>query len=125
MLEENFTKSSILNEIYTICLLDDMYTLIEGFNEIIRIKLANSTFIKVTPEELGLDSRSSSFIWVDRERNSCVVIHKSNRSLFDYYGGGEYVDSRHVAEMGDYIFYSSEDERVKGWIDRLGLSLLD
>jgi hypothetical protein len=34
-----------------------------------------------------------------------------------YYGGFEYVDKDYRYEMGDYVFYTVDDDRVGGHVD--------
>lgn len=73
-----------------------------------------STYTQVKPEQLGLDSRSASYLYVNSDYIVCANRHQ--RTL-DYYGGFEYVDREFVFSMGDYTFYSREDSRVDDHLD--------
>ena len=69
---------------------------------------------KVNPEKIGLDYRCGS-LYIDSE---CIAVAKYNDRTLQYYGGFEYVDSEHRKEMGYYVFYMSESERVNDCIER-------
>lgn len=71
--------------------------------------LANAD--RVEPEKIGLESRCG-MVWVGED----FIATKSNTNL-RYYGGFEYCDQTCVTHIGDYVFYSSEDERVNEHID--------
>lgn len=73
-----------------------------------------STYTQVTPEQLGLDNRSASFLYVNSDYIAC---RGNSRRTLDYYGGFEYVDSGCVFELGDYVFYSREDSRVEDHLE--------
>ena len=64
---------------------------------------------EVTAEQLGLDRRAGYCLMVTEDY---IIVLDSNRSVLDYYGGFEYVDEDCVKQMGSYVFYSREDERV-------------
>ena len=67
---------------------------------------------EVKPEELNLDQRSAYRLYVDEEY---IAVQKgSDLRTLRYYGGFEYVDEEYVLELGEYVFYHSEDERVAG-----------
>ncbi len=90
-----------------------MFDLINNINKQISTKLAEQ-FHQVTPSSLGLDDRSTSKLWAN---STGVVIPKSYKANFDYYAAAQYVDDAHVHVIGGYVFYSSDDSRVSGWID--------
>jgi hypothetical protein len=66
-------------------------------------------FQEATSEDCGLDRRAASLLYVNDE---AIVCPKSYIKTLDYYGGFEYVDSDYRKEIGDYIFFSHDDERV-------------
>ena len=67
---------------------------------------------EVTPEELGLDKRSADQLYIDEEY---IAVKKGHElKTLRYYGGFEYVGEEYVQELGDYVFYHAEDERVAG-----------
>jgi hypothetical protein len=69
---------------------------------------------ETTAEAPGIDPRTCYQIWRSDE---CVAIKRDTRGRFDYYAGGEYVTRECVQEFGDWVFYSSEHERVAGWLE--------
>ena len=72
---------------------------------------------EVTAYNLGLDPSSFwGYAYVDE--TAIVVIKEQTRSL-DYYGGFEYVDKDYRREVGDYVFYLAEDDRVRGCIEQV------
>lgn len=68
----------------------------------------------VRPQDVGLDSRAGYDLWISDE-GIITTIH-SDRTL-QYYGGFEYVDKDYRMELGDWVFYSSEDDRVQRCLD--------
>lgn len=62
----------------------------------------------------GLDNRCG-YIYIDED---CIVVSKSNDRMLQYYGGFEYVDKEYRQEIGDYVVYLNDDERVLGHIER-------
>lgn len=67
---------------------------------------------EVLPEDVSLDKRSAYRLYIDKEY---IAVQKgSDLRTLRYYGGFEYVDEEHVQELGDYVFYHAEDERVAG-----------
>lgn len=77
-------------------------------------ELIDTEFREVKPEELGLDLRVGIRLFINED---FIVARKSNRRSLDYYGGFEYVDEEHVSVLGDYVFYSADDERVQNHLD--------
>lgn len=86
-------------------------------NEMVEEALADATVVNA--ERIGLDPRCGSLIVID----GAVVVHRRNRSLLDYYGGFEYCDPDSVAVMGDYVFYSDENDRVSYCLQHLEKTL--
>jgi|LakMenEpi13Oct10_1017325.scaffolds.fasta_scaffold01537_2 hypothetical protein len=65
--------------------------------------------------KIGLDPRASyAPIFINR---SAIAVKKSYDRNMQYYGGFEYVYKEYRHEMGDYVFYLAEDDRVGGHID--------
>jgi hypothetical protein len=71
---------------------------------------------EVSAKELGLDPRS--FYGVAYVDQSAIVLMKEQDRKLQYYGGFEYVDKDYRREVGDYVFYLAEDDRVRGHLDR-------
>ena len=59
---------------------------------------------------VGLDIRAAYRLWVDAES---IVVHKSNDGSLQYYGGFEYIEKEYRREVGDYVFYLIEADRVR------------
>jgi len=65
---------------------------------------------EVMPEELFLHKRSAYRLYVDEEY---IAVRKdSDLRTLRYYGGFEYVNEEYVQEIGEYVFFHSEDERI-------------
>lgn len=64
---------------------------------------------EVLPEDLGLDRRAGYRMFVTEE--VIAVTKNCDRSL-QYYGGFEYVNKDYRTEIGEWVFYSAEDDRV-------------
>jgi hypothetical protein len=89
----------------------DLFDLIDNVTELTDTFVGNMG--KVNPEQLGLDHRCGSlFITPD-----CIGTYKERDRALQYYGGFEYVDIEYRYEFGDYVFYSSADNRVRGHLE--------
>lgn len=64
----------------------------------------------------GLDRRAAYQLWLGGEHD-CIIVTKDEDRDLQYYGGFEYVDRDCRMELGGYVVYSAEDERVQGHID--------
>ena len=93
--------------------MSDLYTIVNVMNDMVE-QLIDDKFRMVKPKEVGLDTRSSYQLFINEDY---IAIRKSDRRSLDYYGGFEYVDEEYVTVLGDYIFYSADDERVQGHLD--------
>jgi hypothetical protein len=91
-----------------------LYNLINEINGKVE-ELIDEEFRLVKPEDVGLDSRAGYNLFINED---FIAVSKSNRRSLDYYGGFEYVDEEHVTVMGDYVFYSADDERVQDHLDQ-------
>jgi hypothetical protein len=90
-----------------------MIELVEELNAKVLVKLKEK-FHEVSASDLGLDPRAAHKLWAN---NTGIVIKLSSRRTMDYYGGFEYVASNYVHVIGDYVFYSIDDDRVAECID--------
>ena len=71
---------------------------------------------EVQARDLGLDPRSFyGYAYVDE---TAIAVIKDQAHSLDYYGGFEYVDKDYRREVGDYVFYLAEDDRVRSHIER-------
>jgi hypothetical protein len=68
---------------------------------------------QVKPATLGLDPRCGYRLHVNEES---IAISKSYDRSLQYYGGFEYVSSAYRVEMGDYVFYLNDGDRVSDHI---------
>ena len=91
-----------------------LYNLITEINGKVE-ELIDEEFRLVKPEDVGLDSRAGYNLFINED---FIAVSKSNRRSLDYYGGFEYVDEEHVTVLGDYVFYSADDERVQDHLDQ-------
>lgn len=92
--------------------MDSIYDLIDDIADkaeaIVReMELTNATAV-------GLDQRAAYRVWVNRE---CIAIRGSDDRTMQYYGGFEYVDKDYRHQLGDYVFYMADDDRVQRHIE--------
>lgn len=83
-------------------------------NELAEELLSDAT--ETNARTFGLNERAGHQLWLTEEHDAIVASRSVDRAL-QYYGGFEYVDKSCRLECGDYVFYSSEDSRVKDHID--------
>ena len=89
----------------------DLFTLIDDVTELTDTFVGNMK--QVPARQLGIDYRCGQlFITPD-----CIGVDKSTDRTLQYYGGFEYVDKEYRHEFGDYVFYSAEDNRVRGHLE--------
>lgn len=96
-----------------------IYDFIDNVNERLERRIFDMNSIDCYNTKIGLDGRCGR-IFIDED---CIITMKSNRRMLDYYGGFEYVDKEYVQEMGDYVIYLNDDDRVAGHIERYYESL--
>lgn len=73
-------------------------------------------FNEVQAEDLRLDRRSAYRLYV-YPGGDCIAVPKRDDRNLQYYGGFEYVDDDARKEMGEWVFYFSDDERVREHLD--------
>jgi hypothetical protein len=93
----------------------NLHEVIEDINNITN-KLIN-TMTQSRAEDLGLDPRSCYGTIYTSDEGIAVKMHYD--SNLQYYGGFEYVDEDSRYELGDYVFYSADSNRVRQCIERL------
>jgi hypothetical protein len=76
-------------------------------------RFVNDNMDLVPASDLGLDPRCGR-LFVNDE--GIAVSKDSDRSL-QYYGGFEYVDKDYRFELGDFVFYSVDDNRVREHVE--------
>ena len=94
----------------------ELYELIETI-ELSVERHINSNMEQISPARvnIGLDRRSASTLYISGE---AIAVPKSQDRTLQYYGGFEYVDTEFRKELGDYVFYLADDDRVAGHIER-------
>ena len=85
-----------------------MYTELYNIGQQVGAVVAE-TMTEVQAEDVGLDRRAAYRLWVTEDT---IAVRKDNDSGLQYYGGFEYVDKEYRMEMGDWVFYFADDERV-------------
>ena len=74
------------------------------------------TLKETLPEDLGLDRRSAYRLFTDGQ---IIAVTKNDDANLQYYGGFEYVDKDYRTEIAGWVFYSANDDRVYGHLERL------
>lgn len=69
---------------------------------------------QIQPEECGLDNRAGYRLWINED---AIAVRRGNDNALQYYGGFEYVDKSNRVELGDYVFYLREEERINDHIE--------
>lgn len=94
----------------------ELYELIETI-ELSVERHINKNMTQITParDNIGLDPRSAYTLYVSGE---AIAVPKSCDRTLQYYGGFEYVDKEYRKELGDYVFYLADDDRVMGHIEQ-------
>ena len=90
-----------------------LYELMNEINAKVE-QIIDEEFQLAKPTDLGLDSRAGYTLFINEEY---IAVSESNRRSLDYYGGFEYVDKENVIVLGDYVFYSTDEERVQNHLD--------
>jgi len=91
-----------------------IYSLIESVNDQVYTHVEDN-MTKVRAEQLGLDPRAGYSVHVDDE---CIAVSTDNDRSLQYYGGFDYVDKEYRTEMGGYVFYNREANRVNDCLER-------
>lgn len=93
---------------------DSIDYMVETVTEMVNETVYNNTE-QTNADRLGMDSRAGYKLFVNEDY---IIVEKSESRMLDYYGGFEYIDSDYVETLGDFVFYSAQDERVQGHLDR-------
>ena len=70
--------------------------------------------LELVSAELGGLDRRSGRVYVS---DSYVIAEGSNVRYMNYYGGFEYVDKECTITIGNFTFWSCEDDRVREFMD--------
>lgn len=74
----------------------------------------HTNMTETSSPNLRLDPRAGYKLWVDEDT---IAVSKSSDGSLQYYGGFEYVDKAYRREVGDYVFYLGDDNRVREHLD--------
>lgn len=85
-----------------------MYDLIDAVQSKTH-RFVNDNMDLVPATDLGLDIRCGRLFVSDEG----IAVSKDQDRSLQYYGGFEYVDKDYRHELGDFVFYSVDDERVR------------
>jgi hypothetical protein len=91
-------------------MLDELYDIEQLVTAAVMKKMT-----EVQAEDVGLDRRAAYRLWITEDT---IAVSKSQDAGLQYYGGFEYVDKECRKEMGDWVFYFAEDERVAGHLSQ-------
>lgn len=69
----------------------------------------------VRSEELGLDRRAAYSVWIDEDT---LIVRKDEDRTLQYYGGFEYVDANARTEVGNYVIYTTDSDRVADCLEQ-------
>lgn len=69
---------------------------------------------EVQAEDVGLDRRAAYRLWIAEDG---IITRMHEDRTLQYYGGFEYVDKDLRWELGKWVYYSAEDERVQDCLD--------
>lgn len=74
----------------------------------------DNSMVKVHASKLGLDERCG-MLYIDPEEG--IAVDSRNDRTLQYYGEFEYIDECYRVELGNYVFYFSDAERVQNCLD--------
>ncbi len=89
-----------------------IYDLIDTVEEKTR-RFVNDNMDPVSATELGLDQRCGR-MFVNEDG---IAVDKDTDRRLQYYGGFEYVDKDYRHELGDFVFYTVDDDRVRDHVE--------
>ena len=91
--------------------------MIDAVNEVVERNI-RTNFVQTPASDLGLDIRCGR-LYVDIVDEVIAVPNHNIRTL-DYYGGFEYIkEGEGRVTMGDYTFFTSDNERVNDCFEAL------
>jgi hypothetical protein len=100
---------------------DSTLDLIDAVNEVVERNIRNN-FIQVPASDLGLDNRCGR-VMIDVV-DEVIAVPNHNVRTIDYYGGFEYIkEGEGRITVGDYTFFTSENERVRDCFDTVRTSM--
>ena len=91
----------------------NVYDMVDSIASKVERFVGTMDLVHTNRETLGLDERCG-FVFVNEDS---IAVPKHGVGRLEYYGGFEYVDKEYRHELGDYVFYTADDDRVQEAID--------
>lgn len=91
---------------------DCIHSMIDEVNDMV-LRTVRENMEVTSADKLGLDIRAGYRLFVNED----FIAVEGDGHLLDYYGGFEYVSKDCVTVIGDYKFYSADDDRVRDHIE--------
>lgn len=91
---------------------NSIHDYIDEVNDQMRARVADMRYVPA--DELGLDRRAAYRLWYDED---CIIVDKNSDRTLQYYGGFEYIEKEFRFEIGDYVVYLRDDDRVDRCLD--------
>lgn len=93
---------------------------IKDFTETLIEKIKEEATLYQPNETNAIASNCLAMVYVGKERDFIMVESQHIRAM-EYFGGFEYVEDECKTRLGDYMFYSinDEDNRVEEFIEQL------
>jgi hypothetical protein len=96
---------------------DSTLDMIDSVNEVVERNI-RSKFDQVPASDVGLDNRCGRVL-VDIV-DEVIAVPNHNIRMLDYYGGFEYIkEGEGRTTIGDYTFFTSDNERVNNCFEAL------
>jgi len=96
---------------------DSTLDMIDAINEVVERNIRNQ-FTQVPASDLGLDNRCGRVL-VDIV-DEVIAVPNHNIRMLDYYGGFEYItEGEGRVTVGDYTFFTSDNDRVNDCFEAL------
>ena len=96
---------------------DSTLDMIDSVNEVVERNIRNH-FVQTPASDLGLDNRCGRLM-VDIV-DEVIAVPNHNIRMLDYYGGFEYIkEGEGRVTVGDYTFFTSDNERVNDCFEAL------
>lgn len=89
-----------------------IYDLIDSIEEKTR-RFVNDNMDLVPASDAGLDMRCGR-LFINEDG---IAVSKDYDRMLQYYGGFEYVDKDYRHELGEFVFYSVDDDRVREHVE--------
>ena len=100
--------------------MDSMLDFIDEINEKIE-RMIKDNFTQTNAAACGLDVRGGYRLYVNEEG---IIVKKTDDRALQYYAAFEYCEDEYRSEIGDYVFYSADDDYVRPAVEAfLGVSL--